>query len=382
MKQMRYLGSNRTKEYAAGGKCMETKKYILYGHGGSYNHGVEAITKCTIKLIKEVNPNSRIILSTHFPEQDKEFLIPANVFLERNLEGETNYEVYKSTYDEISANSVLIHVGGDNYCYNNWERYAQIHEASIQNGAKSFLWGCSIDEDRLSEELINVLKSHSLILAREPLTYNALISRGLTNVCKVSDIAFGLEPEEVALPTENYVVVNISPLVCRKNPKAEEAVDRLIDFILKSTDFSVVLVPHVMAKVDNDFEQLSKYREKDLERVHLVSDKYSAAQYKYIISHARLCVAARTHVTIAAYSSCVPTLAIGYSTKARGIGKDLKLEEYVIDVEDEDFEELLISNFCKLKENEVNIRAILEESMPCYKQNTCNEQIKKLLMGE
>ena len=33
-------------------------KYILYGHGGSYNHGVEAITKCTIELLKKINPDS------------------------------------------------------------------------------------------------------------------------------------------------------------------------------------------------------------------------------------------------------------------------------------------------------------------------------------
>ena len=354
-------------------------KYILYGHGGSYNHGVEAITKSTIKLLKAIKPDCKILLSTHFPEQDKEFGIDADAFLERDMSGKTNYEVYKSTFDEITSDSILIHVGGDNYCYNNWERYAEIHATGIKKGAKSILWGCSIDEDRMSDDLIAVLKEHSLILAREAITYDALVNRGLDNVCKVSDIAFGLEPQEVELPTNNYVVVNISPLVCRKNPNAEKAIDSLIAYILEKTDLSIVLVPHVMAKVDNDYEQLSKYVDKYTERVYLISDKYTASQYKYIISNARLCVAARTHVTIAAYSSCVPTLAIGYSTKARGIGKDLKMENYVVNVEDSNFEQLLLDSFSSLLENEDEIRATLSCIMPAYKQQTYNDRINRII---
>lgn len=34
-------------------------------------------------------------------------------------------------------------------------------------------------------------------------------------------------------------------------------------------------------------------------------------------------IGARTHATIAAYSSLVPTLVVGYSVKARGIARDL-----------------------------------------------------------
>ena len=46
-------------------------------------------------------------------------------------------------------------------------------------------------------------------------------------------------------------------------------------------------------------------------------------------------IGARTHATIAAYSSCVPTLVVGYSIKARGIAKDLfgTDEGYVLPVQ-------------------------------------------------
>ena len=61
------------------------KKIILYGHGGAYNHGAEAITKCTISYLREKHPGVPVWLSTHFREQDEEFGIPADRFLERDM---------------------------------------------------------------------------------------------------------------------------------------------------------------------------------------------------------------------------------------------------------------------------------------------------------
>lgn len=44
------------------------KNFLLYGHGGAYNHGSEAIIRCTVDLIKKKYPQSKIILSTHFKD--------------------------------------------------------------------------------------------------------------------------------------------------------------------------------------------------------------------------------------------------------------------------------------------------------------------------
>ena len=41
-------------------------KSLFYGHGGSYNHGAEAIVKSTVDVIKKRHPDSKVILSTHF----------------------------------------------------------------------------------------------------------------------------------------------------------------------------------------------------------------------------------------------------------------------------------------------------------------------------
>ncbi|MDR0951762.1 MAG: polysaccharide pyruvyl transferase family protein [Oscillospiraceae bacterium] len=302
-----------------------TNHFLLYGHGGSYNHGAEAITRCTIELLRKLSPGCRINLSTHFAAQDREFSLPADEFIERDLSGKTNAEIYAPTIERIKPGSVCFHVGGDNYCYKNWQRWSTIHYAALERGAYSILWSCSIDPEVIDNEMLVALKTHHLITARESITYNALLERGCTNIIKVSDIAFALEPEKVDIGINNYVALNVSPLVVRKKPLVLDAFRALAEYILAETSYNIALVPHVVQPADNDFDALRELSIGDVTRVTLVSDKLSAAQYKYVISKARACISARTHAAIAAYSSGVPTLAVAYSAKAHGIAKEVGL---------------------------------------------------------
>jgi len=361
---------------------MRRKHYLIYGHGGSYNHGSEAITRGTIEFLRKVSPNCFITLSTHFPGQDIEVGLLADEMVTRNPEGKTNQEVYQATLDRITSDTTVIHVGGDNYCYNNWQRYAQIHEAAKKCGGKSIFWGCSIDSDNMDEEMLRVLREHDLILARESITFESLKERGVNNVLLVSDIAFAMEPVKVDFDLKNYVVINLSPLVFRKNAAVVEAVQRVIRYILTETTYNIALVPHVVMPMDNDCDALAMLEVSDSERVVRVTDKFSAKQYKYIISKAELCVAARTHVTIAAYSSYVPTLAIGYSTKAQGIAKDLGFLEYVVDIMDENIEEGLLAKFVKLINAKLELKERLHSRMEYYKGNVFPEQMIECFKGD
>lgn len=361
---------------------MASSHYLLYGHGGAYNHGGEAITRCTIEWLRKISPDCFITLSTHFSEQDIEFGIDADEIVSRNLSGKTNKEVYYPTLKKITPNTTVIQVGGDNYCYANWQRYAQIHETAKKCGGRSILWGCSLDAEKINEELLDVLRRHDLILARECLTYQTFRRKGLNNVLQVSDIAFTLEPEKIDFPLENYIVVNISPLVCRKNPYVLNAVQELLRFVLEKTDFNIALLPHVVMPADNDVEALTAIGLPNGHRVVMVSDKLSARQYKHIVSRARLCVAARTHVTIAAYSSCVPALAISYSTKAKGIAMDLGLSDYVIDILDLKIKETMLCQFEKLMMEERDLRRQLTLQMEGYRRKAFHEAVVTFLKGE
>ena len=352
--------------------------YLIYGHGGCYNHGVEAITSCTIELLRKINPDCYITLSSYFPEQDKEFGLSPNRFAVRNPEGKNNAEVYKEAMDSVTKNTIALCVGGDNYCYKNWQRYADVHYEVKRKGGKSILWGCSIDKEVIDDEMLSALRTHDLILAREEITYRVLQEKGITQVEKVSDIAFSLKEREIGLPFKHYIAVNLSPLVCRKNENAKVAVKQLLEELLSSTDYNIALVPHVVMPMDNDYEVLKELSDQYVERVALVGDKLSAAEYKYIIAHADLCVASRTHATIAAYSSCVPVVAIGYSVKARGIAGDLGQEKYVTGIESITGDKLVqLTRECL--QNRAHIIDVLKEKIPEYREKNVNDRIIQML---
>lgn len=354
---------------------------MVYGHGGSYNHGAEALVSTTIILLRQYSPNCRITLSTHFLEQDRQFSVDADEFISRNMAGDTNEQIYAETLKCITRDSICIHVGGDNYCYRNWQRYAMVHYKALEQGAVSILWSCSIDPEVIDEEMLMALKTHHLIAARESITYDALVRRGLSNVVKVSDIAFTLESQYVEFNLLNYVAINISPLIVRKNPTVKNAVENFICFLLHETDLNIALIPHVLAQTDNDYEILSELYIKaaNSERIVLVSNNFSAGQYKYIISGARFGIFARTHATIAAYSSLVPTLALGYSTKSFGIASDLGMSDYAINIDSVTNEQGLIQAFQKLVSKEMQVKKMLTELMPQYIQKSMNGQILTFL---
>jgi len=359
-----------------------TKQFLLYGHGGSYNHGCEALTRCTISLLRNQFPDSRIILSTHFTEQDKEFGLDADDFVERDMNGRNNEELYAATIACISPDTVCIHVAGDNYCYRNWQRYAQIHYEALERGAKSILWSFSVDPEAIDGEMLDALKSHSLICARERITYTALIEQGLSNVVKVADIAFTLEPEPVEFDLKNYVALNLSPLILRKSPSIKAAYQRLVDYIVGETDMNLALVPHVVNPVDNDCDALRSIDAHGSARVFFVSDKLSAGQYKSIVSKASYCVTARTHLAIAAYSSYVPTLAVGYNSKSPGIAADLEMTEHVLWAESIGNESDIVNAFLRLSEHKNSVAEILKDLIPGYTRSAVNEHALRILAGE
>ena len=102
-------------------------------------------------------------------------------------------------------------------------------------------------------------------------------------------------------------------------------------------------------------------------KIVLIQD-HNCMELKGYISRCRFFVGARTHATIAAYSSCVPTLVLGYSVKSRGIAKDLfgTEENYVLSVQTLRSPNELVIHFRWLMEHEKEIRIRLKEIMPEY----------------
>ncbi|MGD7044463.1 polysaccharide pyruvyl transferase family protein [Jeotgalibacillus proteolyticus] len=371
-------------------------KMLMFAHDGSSNRGCEAIVRSTTTMIKDRIDGAEIYLASGKPETDKIITKLDKVYdgslsplrkhsfhwyvssIKVKLFNDESYalgKVHQNIIKHINNMDIYLSIGGDNYCYGEQPGWYEIDRRVKAHGKKLVLWGCSIGEEDLSEQKLLDLKQFDLILARESITYNVLKKQGLSRVRLTADPAFTMEKNELALPGE-WVVgktmgINFSPLVLNKNRKSLEAIRDLIRHILKNSDLTIALTPHVIIDGNNDYEILSLLFEefKHSQRVLLLPDNLTATQYKGYIARMRFFIGARTHATIAAYSSLVPTMVLGYSVKSKGIAKDLfGRERLVFGIDELSDEKKLISGFKEMLVEEKDIQSCLKRSVPMMKK--------------
>jgi colanic acid/amylovoran biosynthesis protein len=109
--------------------------------------------------------------------------------------------------------------------------------------------------------------------------------------------------------------------------------------------------------------RLPQYRD----RIVLLED-YDAQQLKWIISNFVAFAGCRMHATVAALSSCVPTISIGYSMKARGLNRDIFGHlDWLMPIEQME-PKLFADKVCRLVKEAGEVRRNLQELMPGYRQ--------------
>ena len=324
------------------------KRIMLYNHGGCENRGCEAIIRSTSALF---GGRARISLASDQPQLDRKAglgdvdrIISSEIapYSLRRFINSIGFRLGIPREQEVArkhgtvidlgrASDVCLSVGGDTYCYNHQEHLQVINGRLRRAGKPLVLWGCSVDPERLEGVTLEDLRAYDLIVARESITEAAMREKGLP-VMRWCDPAFTLKSEELPLPPGwiegKTVGLNVSPLILAKAKDAEKALDAfaaLVRHILDSTDCAVALVPHVVWMHDSDLDALRaiKARFENEPRVFLLPGTLNAMQVKGYIKRLCALVTGRTHASIAAYSTCVPTLVIGYSVKARGIARDL-----------------------------------------------------------
>lgn len=380
-------------------------KYILYGNGTAGNHGCEAIVRGTQTVLSgepimvshktaedikyHLNHIAEVVPSTSRKRNFIEYLF-AYIHLKRTgdyvpMDG----VAYLDTIRQLRGKANLaISIGGDNYCYGDTGIYEYLNKAYHQYGFKTALWGCSV-EPEVVEKVKDDLNRYNLIVARESITFEAM-KKVCDHVVLAPDPAFFMESEECELPIQfekPIIGINASPMILsyeKNQGMTYQNYCNLISYILKETEYNIALIPHVVWDTNDDRKVLQKLYDKCgcPERVVFVED-HSAPQLKYIISKCEMFIGARTHATIAAYSTTVPTLVVGYSVKARGIARDLfgTEEKYVIPVQSLNEPLQLIAGFRWLDEHKVGIRSRLYDYLPTYQatMNAAVEQIRGLL---
>lgn len=387
-----------------------TRNINLYYHGGSKNHGCEAIVRGTNKIL-----NMPLNLYSTSPDEDKQYKIDNLMTIKYDKEvnfsrkslkyilSALHIKLFNSTVKntqyrrenllkDINKDDICLSIGGDNYCYNGIEILADINTLMNNKGAKTVLWGCSINPEVLNEHVKKDLLKYNLIITRETLTYEALKNIGVEeNVRLYPDPAFQLDPEILELPygfeEGNTIGLNISPLISdyeQSNGQALKNYEALIEHIIESTDCQIALISHVIKENSDDRIPSQKLYDKFRNTGRIIMlDDYNCEQLKGFISRCRMFIGARTHATIAAYSTYVPTLVVGYSIKAKGIAKDIfgTYENYVIPVQSLNDKKDLINAFEWIKENEDSIREHLKSFIPEYKERAlkAGDEIRGLM---
>ena len=379
----------------------------MYPHTGSGNHGCEAIVRGTNRLLGD----DLGVLFSDNPQEDRYYIPKLPLPLESATDEIQRFsgrhfkallgkyllrkadafdrETFSPLLKVCRPESILMSIGGDLYCYEPPEYIYRVNRYVREKGCKTVLWGCSVEPSYINDAMRADLAQYDLICARETITYEALKPIN-PNTILVADPAFVMEAEPVELPARSYIGVNVSPLITKREKFPGITMEnyvRMIRYILDHTDDCVALIPHVVWQTNDDREPLRELKGcfADNDRVILVDD-HNAVQQKYIISKCRMFVGARTHATIAAYSTGVPTLVVGYSVKARGIARDLfgRHEDYVLPVQSLEDPEDLSRAFAWLMAHEDQIRSHLREIMPGYIQRawTAADAVRKLERGE
>lgn len=360
--------------------------FLLVGNGSFRNHGCEAIARGTIEILERTFGSTiQIIYAAHDSLQaciedtsclkrnniiPVPFLIPfskySRVWIEYQSNRFFNTEFaasFRHLNDIITRTSVALSIGGDNYSldYGYPERFVQFDRLVLRQQKPLVYWCSSVGsfstDPRYERKMRKHLSRVTAILAWESGTISYLRSLGITkNVHLVADPGFVMsavrpDPTRFKLDREKYLAINFSTTVGRlaltsqreSDPFAEwtsllnqssheyeQVCRRYTDIVvplMKLFDENLVFVPHVTGGPHCDYVFLSHIADlleaRGFARPLVAPDNLTAPEYKWIISQARLFIGARTHSTIAAFSSGVPTISLAYSLKARGLTQDM-----------------------------------------------------------
>lgn len=375
-------------------------KIALYGHGGSQNHGNEAIARGLHQLFPDAD--YQLFTFHNSIPVDKKFNLdeiaeikyftrtfPWNKtekfkkFIHRN---DKNYE-YKKFFSpflhNIEKDRIYFLEAGDQYCepgeHRKW--YAFLNKKIRAKGAVSVMLGCSITEDVINEpEVLKDLKNYSVIIARKSLTYNLLKKAGLENTYLAPCPAFAMPAEKCVLPEcfDNKDVIGFNAGFLQQGNEIFsdillENYKNAIEYVLNSTGSNILLIPHVNWSYEmSDSRTLEKLYAlyKDTNRVFMLGEK-SAPQVKYILSKLKAFVALRTHAQIPAIASKVPTIIAGYKHKSIGISKDIYGENspLLAHVQSLDNTFVIKEKLEYLLNNYEECKTFLENKIPSYVEN-------------
>lgn len=390
------------------------KRFYLTGQRTFGNRGCEAIVRSTVMMLKQTFGDVEVLVPSDDIERDQlqwpeakmhglQFVEAYQPMLTRpwahlqriplKMMKSAGWPFPFSTKlcDEINSVDAILSVGGDNYSldYRLPSLLMGMDRLAMDLGKPVFVWGASVGPFEAEPHFVPSIREHlnkmMFIGARESITYEYLTGMlGLKNVIQMADPAFTLAKEPVdtnpfwPMADDNNVIgLNISPLIERYKKNGQDLRKNTLSFIRTAVGkgFGVLLTPHVIPLDNSTKNNDAVYMAGMLDElrdigsaVTIMPSKLNASQIKQVISQLRFFIGARTHATIAALSSGIPTLSISYSVKSKGINKDLLGNMPVVLATPELSAQSLTDGLDYLIKNEILIRSILKTRLPEWKK--------------
>lgn len=393
---------------------MKAPFFILAGNGPHDNRGCEAIVRGTVVILRHCFDKPKFLVVSNYQtnsqfeqqkinEKDKALIHVKTILAQKRFEPiwfllqslrflypmGMNYLIYKDMLSYLKETLAVLSIGGDNYSldYGIPRLFTGLDNLVLSNKKPMVIWGASVGPfskiPEYEKYMIEHLKRINGIFARETATVEYLADKGITeNVFRVADPAFLMEAKEpkkgkfdTEIPKE-AIGINLSPLMARYITNGDlkkwvELAANIVEKISRTTKRPIFLIPHVNSPHTNDYAFLRNVlatQKKAKEKIELIPFSLTAPELKWIIAKMNVFVGARTHSTIAALSSGVPTISLAYSIKAKGINQDIfGHSRYCLDPDQLSPASTITEKIGELIEDSEKIKNQLNLSLPLVK---------------
>lgn len=343
-------------------------KIALYGIGGVYNYGCEAIVRGTEEILKDY---AQVDYISYRPEDDKKRLAGSGVsfvplfhsnrqkfiykclckienLAEKILKKRTFWLSNSYLHRWVLKYDVILSIGGDIYTLPpDIQQNPKQKNALVEFGyfvkskhKKLVVWGASVgpfdDYPFQKDYFINHFNQCvDFVVAREERTVKYLKQNGYDRVKLFADPAFVLdkiptEQKNIKVSDKLRIGVNLSELsnqyLFDDGKKPIDVQCKLLEMLINKFNSEIILIPHVLSQsdVDNDYVYLKSVQQQMKQLgydVWLIENDPGFLGTKEELCKCDVVISARMHCAINAICCGVPTLMLSYSDKTIGMSK-------------------------------------------------------------
>jgi len=172
----------------------------------------------------------------------------------------------------------------------------------------------------------------------------------------------------------------------RRQQQYERTMGEFVNWLISEMGIFIFFIPQVTFKKGKDDDWVAA---KDIypyikskDSIYLIEEELNPQQIKGVCGKMNFFIGTRMHSNIYALSMNVPTLAIAYQPKTKGIMEQLGLENFVLPVENLNLS-ILKEKFKLLLDRQVEIRDCLKKKIPeiCQRAERNSQLIEEDYVG-